>query len=984
LKIKDLIGIFLSKHFLKFAIVGGFATILNYGLFFALFKLFNVNYLISSATGYISGVILGFYLNKTWTFESESKEYVPEVIKYFIVYAISLVVGLGLLKILVSYLNIHPLVANIGVIGCTTIMNFIGTKFFVFQKKNEKNVNFLVYRYRFLLNYIIIGFLSIIIEVIFIELAKRVISIKVIYLTIIGFVIGALLSFALNSKLNFKVPKEKRIRTFKIFMIIATGSYLLNMALYYFISSNINLGYAYLRFVTAACIFVISYTLHRRFTFTDVKSVGIAIYLRKDENIDEIWEKIKNYPDFIHIDLVDETFNPAAKEIDFSKGYELKKKWIDIKTMTHIMSKYPSKYIDKISPFSDIIIIHVRGADTDKIIDYIKKINRKVGICLNYSQDFKKMKRYFKKVDVVQVLGIKEPGVSGQFLQKEALETVVALNSLKSRYGYKFDICFDGGVKRENINQINAKYVVSSSSVLNADAPVNTIFELKTNSAYFSKMTSLKNTVKMRVMDIGHKNKNIFSLSIVGSFLDKNDMSSMSDIDIIIIVHALDKMQYSKIIKEFEELKKNIETDYKIKVKINDTFGPLKFDDEFDVVFHVMIYDFKGHLLHSINSPFTVLDWERSEVFVKKRLTDASITFQPQPFQIINSRRSIESYGKDIKSKTINYRKYIFRGNSIKEIELNHKVADKDRVEYMYHVMKFTILNFMKVYHQANFSFNKDVLNEFFELTEISSKSISFFVDISKRKSQKKFFVHKSDTENLKKFLEDVKEAYDDIFVKNTKSMILIRHHRTDDNKKGVFLGQLTDSPIVNDNHPKLHSLSEMLKDVDCHYSSPLRRAIETAKHLNKHSKKEIILNQDLAEIDYGLADGKDINYLRENHPSILDQWEKGEDPKFPGGENYEDVKLRTRRFLNNVAQSRNKKISVITHNVVMRIMLGEVLKIPQKYWHRINIDHLDAFEFFYCEKNGRWYINTDMETLKKIYLEVYGEKVFPGADSSE
>ena len=51
-------------------------------------------------------------------------------------------------------------------------------------------------------------------------------------------------------------------------------------------------------------------------------------------------------------------------------------------------------------------------------------------------------------------------------------------------------------------------------------------------------------------------------------------------------------------------------------LKINSTFGPLKFDNPNTAVLHLMIYDIKGHQNHVINSPFTCYDWERSRDFV--------------------------------------------------------------------------------------------------------------------------------------------------------------------------------------------------------------------------------------------------------------------------------------------------------------------------------------------------------------------------------
>lgn len=124
---------FLSRLFSKFIVVGSLSTILNYGLFFLCYQKFGVSYVPAAATGYITGVLFGFALNKCWTFRSKSKRHLRDVAAYSLVYAVSLVVGLGVLRGLVHGLGMEPLVANLLTIGVTTIMNFLGIKLFVFK-----------------------------------------------------------------------------------------------------------------------------------------------------------------------------------------------------------------------------------------------------------------------------------------------------------------------------------------------------------------------------------------------------------------------------------------------------------------------------------------------------------------------------------------------------------------------------------------------------------------------------------------------------------------------------------------------------------------------------------------------------------------------------------------------------------------------------------------------------------------------------------
>lgn len=101
-----------------------------------------------------------------------------------------------------------------------------------------------------------------------------------------------------------------------------------------------------MRFVTAAMVFLVSYSLHRKFTFTDIKKVGIALYLAHHENVAEVKETLKVIPDFIHLDLVDKTFNPQAQKVDLTKLQEIKKIRLNATPL------YNNKYTETYTNFS--------------------------------------------------------------------------------------------------------------------------------------------------------------------------------------------------------------------------------------------------------------------------------------------------------------------------------------------------------------------------------------------------------------------------------------------------------------------------------------------------------------------------------------------------------------------------------------------------------------------------------------------------------
>lgn len=124
----------ISFEFIKFCIVGVIATLVNYGFFYLFLNQLKVHYLLSSSFGFICGLIVGYPLNKYWTFSSKEKA-VSHAAPYLAIYLFSLILSLFFLKIAVDYFKLLPEIANVLVIGLTTCTNFIGTKFFVFKAK---------------------------------------------------------------------------------------------------------------------------------------------------------------------------------------------------------------------------------------------------------------------------------------------------------------------------------------------------------------------------------------------------------------------------------------------------------------------------------------------------------------------------------------------------------------------------------------------------------------------------------------------------------------------------------------------------------------------------------------------------------------------------------------------------------------------------------------------------------------------------------
>lgn len=142
---KEIIKNFFDKTFWKFIIVGIVNTLFGTAIMFLFYNVLHLNYWISSASNYILGSILSFFLNKFFTFNNKNNTG-QSVWKFIVNISLCYLIAYGGAKPLVKYMLSGTSVAiqeNIAmVVGmCLFVaLNYCGQRFFVFKEKENKNV----------------------------------------------------------------------------------------------------------------------------------------------------------------------------------------------------------------------------------------------------------------------------------------------------------------------------------------------------------------------------------------------------------------------------------------------------------------------------------------------------------------------------------------------------------------------------------------------------------------------------------------------------------------------------------------------------------------------------------------------------------------------------------------------------------------------------------------------------------------------------
>jgi alpha-ribazole phosphatase len=388
-------------------------------------------------------------------------------------------------------------------------------------------------------------------------------------------------------------------------------------------------------------------------------------------------------------------------------------------------------------------------------------------------------------------------------------------------------------------------------------------------------------------------------------------------------------------------------------VYVNSTFGPLKFDTDKNIVVHLMIYDLEGHRDHVIKSPFTCYDWERSDMNRGASLKDLYPVQKLQPGDFSGVRRGIQNYLDDLDRGSISYRKYSF-DHGVEEVTLDHQLDSRHQGEYAFHIVKNLVINYCKLMEQKNlFLTDDELIKKWEKYLPHCDQFISFYKEISVIKLKRELEFPQHTVGQVKSFIE----AFSKQLSQDWEGALVldwVRHGKTEFND-GSFLGQGRDPGL-------LESPKQSDAVYDSVYCSPLKRAQETATGLSPDCSANLMT--DLLEINYGKVEGMKYDQLLKSFPEFPQKWSEGLDPRFPDGESTQDVLDRLQNFFDQI-KNQTGKVLVVSHNVVMRCMLGLLYELDQTKWFKIPVQHLDPFRVK-CLK-GRFYLNLSREQKTKI-----------------
>ena len=176
--------------------------------------------------------------------------------------------------------------------------------------------------------------------------------------------------------------------------------------------------------------------------------------------------------------------------------------------------------------------------------------------------------------------------------------------------------------------------------------------------------------------------------------------------------------------------------------------------------------------------------------------------------------------------------------------------------------------------------------------------------------------------------------------------IILVRHGQTEWNDGGAggehFRGRI-DIALNLTGVAQARAVADRLASltVAAVYSSPLRRALDTASPTAQRHGLKVQPFPNLLDIDYGLWGGRSHKEVAEHWPQLYRRWRTAPGKvQIPGGECLEDVRRRVVEGLDRLLkQHEGETIVLVGHQVVNKVLICHLLGIGLDGFWRIRQD---------------------------------------------
>ena len=199
-------------------------------------------------------------------------------------------------------------------------------------------------------------------------------------------------------------------------------------------------------------------------------------------------------------------------------------------------------------------------------------------------------------------------------------------------------------------------------------------------------------------------------------------------------------------------------------------------------------------------------------------------------------------------------------------------------------------------------------------------------------------------------------------------TLILVRHGETHLNAERYLQGSGSDVGLSPLGREQAERVAQALKgeELDAVYSSPLKRALETARAIATPHGLEVKVAPDLREVDAGELEGISLDELSRNYSELWEDWRWGSGSlRMPGGENLDDLQERAWAALERIVAAHSETaIVVVGHTFTNLVLICRALGLPPGFFRKmrqglaaINVLRHDAIGWRLVSLNDRCHL---------------------------
>jgi broad specificity phosphatase PhoE len=171
--------------------------------------------------------------------------------------------------------------------------------------------------------------------------------------------------------------------------------------------------------------------------------------------------------------------------------------------------------------------------------------------------------------------------------------------------------------------------------------------------------------------------------------------------------------------------------------------------------------------------------------------------------------------------------------------------------------------------------------------------------------------------------------------------LILIRHGETGWNVEKIYRGR-TDVNLDEVGIKQAQLLGKYLSnwELEAIYSSPLKRALDTANFVARYQKIGVQVTDGLIDFDYGEWQSLPEQEAKSLYPTLHNEWHNNPHKvKMPGGESLEDVRERAIGVVNDALSKYQGCVVLVSHRVVNKVLICFLLGLDNSYFWNIKQD---------------------------------------------